>query len=128
MARCIDASTRDPQGPRVRPKGQSFRPPQGVRANDRRGAEVGGKNGDTRNQEKEEGAMTITLVRIEVQSKLVWQCLQAASGQWVAVCDTLKLTIQSDTFSELMEDIHQTLDAMFKDLLATGELDKFFRE
>ncbi len=72
--------------------------------------------------------MTITLVRIEVQSKLVWQCLQAASGQWVAVCDTLKLTIQSDTFSELMEDIHQTLDAMFKDLLATGELDKFFQD
>jgi|ERR1035437_2077567 hypothetical protein len=65
---------------------------------------------------------------IRVQGNLVWQCLQAATGDWIAVCDALNLTLQSDTFADLMEDINLTLNSMFKDLLTTNELDRFFRE
>ena len=70
--------------------------------------------------------MTATIVR--VQGNLPWHYMQTQSGQWVAVCDALKLTLQSDTFAELMEDISLTLDAMFKDLLTSNELDAFFNE
>jgi hypothetical protein len=49
-------------------------------------------------------------------------------GVWVAACDPLKLTVQSDTWAELMEDIGLTLNAMMCDLLQTNELDRFLRD
>lgn len=69
---------------------------------------------------------TATLIRI--QAELVWQCFPARGGHWVGVCDPLKLTVQAHTWTELMEDIGHTLDAMLKDLLRTNELDKFLRD
>jgi hypothetical protein len=67
-----------------------------------------------------------TVVRIDGQV----QCniLQAKGGNWVAVCDALKLTVQSDTWANLMEDIAFTLDAILKDLLSSNEFDQFMRE
>jgi predicted RNase H-like HicB family nuclease len=58
------------------------------------------------------------------------QCniLQAKGGNWVAICDPLKLTLQAETWANLMEDIAFTLDAILKDLLSSNELDKFMRE
>jgi hypothetical protein len=67
-----------------------------------------------------------TVVRIE--GNLAWQCLRTQSGEWVAVCDPLKLTLQSDTFASLMEDISITLNDIFKDLVASNEFDKFLRD
>jgi hypothetical protein len=40
----------------------------------------------------------------------------------------LKLTVQSPTWGELVEDISDALDLMFKDLLETGELSPFLQE
>jgi predicted RNase H-like HicB family nuclease len=65
---------------------------------------------------------------VRVQATLPWQCSFGKSGNWVAVCDPLKLTVQSGTWSELVEDIADALDLMFKDLLETGELTPFLRE
>ena len=65
---------------------------------------------------------------IRVDGQISWNCLRARGGSFVAICDPLRLTIQSDTWSELMEDISLTLDAMMKDLLTSNELDKFLTE
>jgi hypothetical protein len=46
-------------------------------------------------------------------------------GVWIGICDSLKLTVQSDTWAELMEDISSTLDAMMIDLLSNNEFDRF---
>jgi hypothetical protein len=68
----------------------------------------------------------LTLVRIDGQVR--WTCFRAKGGNWVAVCDPLKLTVQSDSWANLMEDIGQTLDALLKDLLASQELPQFLKD
>ena len=67
-------------------------------------------------------------VLIEVQAKLAWQCFRAKGGHWIGVSDPLGLTVQAETWAELMEDIGHTLDAMLKDLMASNELDAFMRD
>lgn len=44
------------------------------------------------------------------------------------MCDPLNFTVQSETWAELMEDIGDTLELMFEDLLNSNELDKFLGE
>src|SRR4030067_129373 len=68
----------------------------------------------------------VSVVRIE--GKVRWQTHRAKSGNWVAFCSPLKLTIQSDTWVNLMEDIAYTLDAVLKDLLATNYFHKFMKD
>jgi len=69
------------------------------------------------------------LVRlIRVDAKVQWKCLQGKGGNWVGVCDPLKLTVQAETWAELMEDISLTLDAMLKDLLSSNELERFLKD
>jgi hypothetical protein len=65
---------------------------------------------------------------IQINANVPWQYSRAKGGNYVAVCDPLKLTLQAPTFSELMEDIAVSLDALMKDLLSENELDKFLRE
>jgi len=65
---------------------------------------------------------------IQIQANLNWQYSCARSGNFIAVCDPLKLTLQASTFSELLEDINISLDALFQDLLSEHELDRFLRE
>ena len=75
------------------------------------------------------GAMgTTKVVEINIAAQLQWNCFRAKGGHWVGVCDPLKLTVQADTWAELMEDIGQTLDLMLKDLLKSNELERFLRD
>ncbi|SPF53100.1 hypothetical protein SBA4_5440026 [Candidatus Sulfopaludibacter sp. SbA4] len=64
-----------------------------------------------------------TLVR--VQADIPLQCFRAAGGNWVGVCDALKLTVQAETWADLMEDVGLTLDAVMKDLFTSNELPQF---
>lgn len=68
------------------------------------------------------------LTPVRIDGQVSWNCFRASGGNWVAVCDPLKLTVQSDTWGDLMEDIGQTLDALLRDLLASQELSKFLRD
>jgi hypothetical protein len=68
----------------------------------------------------------LTLVRINGQ--VPWRTFLSREGNWIAICDPLKLTLQADTWGELMEEIAITLDALLKELLASNELDRFMRE
>lgn len=63
-----------------------------------------------------------------VNANVQWQVLKGSGGAWVGVCDPLKLTVQSHTWGELMEDIAATLDILMKDLLESSELDRFLRD
>jgi predicted RNase H-like HicB family nuclease len=65
---------------------------------------------------------------IHINTKLPLNCFKAASGDWIGVCQPLGITVQAETWSELMEDIGYTLDAMFQDLLTSNELDRFLRD
>lgn len=65
---------------------------------------------------------------IQIQGKTEWKCFRARGGNWIAICDPLSLTIQSETWATLMEDIAHSLNAMFSDLLKSGELERFFRD
>ena len=68
----------------------------------------------------------MTLIRVD--ANIPWNVLQAKGGNWVAICEPLKLTVQGETWAELMEDIGHTLDALLKDLLSSNELDRFLRD
>lgn len=61
---------------------------------------------------------------VSVEAKVFWKFQKTKSGQWVGTCDVLKSIVQSETFSELVEDIEQTMMALFADLDASGELDQ----
>jgi len=67
-------------------------------------------------------------IRIQVQANLNWACRRTEDGNWIGACDPLRLTVESETYAELMEDIGLTLDAMLVDLLSTNELDRFLRD
>ncbi len=65
---------------------------------------------------------------VNVYSKMKWSAFRdPATKYWVAVCDPLALTVQGETWRALMESISDTLDLIFKDLLESGELDRFLK-
>jgi hypothetical protein len=68
----------------------------------------------------------MTLVRIN--ANVQWNVVQGKNGAWIGICEPLKLTVQSETWAELMEDIGQTLNAIMGDLLASNELPQFLKD
>lgn len=65
---------------------------------------------------------------MHIDAEIPWRIDRADGERWVGICDPLGLTVESETWSELMEDIALTLDAMLNDLLSSNELDQFLRE
>ena len=66
------------------------------------------------------------LVRIEANVQWMWR--KGGGGNYVAVCDPLKITLQARSYSELMEDIANSLDALLKDLMESHELEQFMQD
>lgn len=67
------------------------------------------------------------LVRVDGDVQL--QCFQSSeTGNWVGVCEPLKLTVQSETWADLMEDFGLTLNAVLHDLFVTHELATFLKD
>lgn len=65
---------------------------------------------------------------VKIQGKVEFRCSRGQGGHWVAVCDPLAHTFQSETWATLMDDIAQTLNATLKDLLESRELGRFLRD
>lgn len=65
---------------------------------------------------------------VHVEGNVQWKVLRAKGGDWVGVCDPLRLTLQSETYADLMEDIGLALNAMLRDLLETNDLERFLRD
>ena len=56
-----------------------------------------------------------------------WRVQQEADC-WIGICDPLKLTVDADSLAELVEDITETLEAVFKELDSTGDLERVLSE
>lgn len=66
---------------------------------------------------------------IRVHANLEWQINQSKSlPVWIGICDALNLTVQSDSWRELAEDISETLDAIFLDLIGENQLGEFLQK
>lgn len=65
---------------------------------------------------------------IRIDGNVPWQWRVASGGNYVAVCDPLKITLQAPSWGELMEDISSALDALLKDLVECDEFDQFMQE
>jgi len=63
---------------------------------------------------------------IRVQAQIRWRAFRdPKSNFWVGVCDPLKLTVQGETWSVLVESISDTLQIVLHDLVKTGNFDRF---
>ena len=60
-----------------------------------------------------------------IDAQLPWRFKIGSGGNFVAVCDPLKLTLQAETWAELMEDTSDVLNSVFRDLLKNNQLDAF---
>ena len=67
-------------------------------------------------------------VLVRIEGNVPWSWRKGSGGNYVAICEPLKITLQARSYSELMEDISLTLDAMMYDLLANNEFDRFMRD
>lgn len=66
--------------------------------------------------------------RVVIEAKIEWQVGRATSGNWIGVCQPLRLTLQSDTWASLMEDIGLALDGLLREMMKSNELETFLRE
>jgi len=71
-------------------------------------------------------ANMVTTVRINANVQWKWRV--GAGGNYVAVCDPLKLTLQASSWNELVEDMGIALNALVLDLIESNEWDEFMRE
>jgi hypothetical protein len=71
-------------------------------------------------------AFKVMIHIVKIEANLQLQCKPTGS-HWIGICEPLKLTLQADTWADLMEDFGHTLDAVMRDLLETGELEHFMR-
>jgi predicted RNase H-like HicB family nuclease len=70
---------------------------------------------------------TIEQLIVRIDAQLPWRFTIGKGGNYVAVCDPLQLTLQAETWADLMEDTSDVLNSVFKDLLKNGQLDAFLR-
>ncbi len=79
-----------------------------------------------KHHEKSVLRQSTTQKRKVVEGEIIWKVYRdQASGQWIGVCDPIGLTTSGDSYRELVENITQSTDSVFKDLLKTGDLDEF---
>ena len=63
---------------------------------------------------------------IRVQANVPWQ-VRPIGDLWLGVCEPLNLTVQGETWADLMESIGDTLDAVMGDLMKSNELPQFLQ-
>ena len=65
---------------------------------------------------------------VQINANLPWKCGRTRDGAYLGICDPLKITLVADSIPELQEEIGITLDALLRDVMHDGELDRFLRE
>jgi len=79
-----------------------------------------------------DGPANLTLspsaVLIHVEGNVPWRWRKGSGGNYVAICDALRITLQARSYQELMDDIADSLDALLKDLLESNEFDQFMHD
>ncbi len=62
------------------------------------------------------------------QAKVSWRARRTPKGHWVAVCDSLRLTVEADTWDELNASINEALQLLMIDLIEGGDVMPFLRQ
>lgn len=57
-----------------------------------------------------------------------WRWQRGPSGAFVAWCDALGLTVEGDTFDDMVDAIRDAQESLFLSLFKDGDLDRFLRE
>ena len=66
---------------------------------------------------------------VAIKAKLIWLVAQdKRSRYWVAQCPPLQIVAEGETYAKLTEAIDACLQALFCELMETGELQSFLRE
>lgn len=66
---------------------------------------------------------------VHINAQVQWVFTQdAPSGRWVAVCDPLGLTVEGHTHAEMREHIDEAINLVLKNMVVTGEIERFLRE
>src|SRR5690242_1831983 len=65
---------------------------------------------------------------VHINANLNWQSVRGKGGNWVAVCEPLKITLQAETWAELMEDIASSINLLMRDLVESNEFDQFMKD
>ena len=66
---------------------------------------------------------------VRLEGRVPWRSyIDPESQRWIATCAPLALTVEGETYSDLMESISETLDMALRDLFETGDLNKFLTE
>ena len=74
------------------------------------------------------GSLKLPAGIVEIKGDIPWLVTRSRTGPWMGICEPLELTTQADTWSELMTDISWAMEAVFEDLLETGDLETFLRD
>lgn len=66
---------------------------------------------------------------IHIQANLCWLVAHdKRANMWVADCPLLKIVVEGETYSQLLESADACLQALFVDLVSTGEIGRFLHE
>ena len=66
---------------------------------------------------------------VNIEANLQWvYAVHRKTGHWIGVCEPLKLTVTADNPEEFYESIREGMNAFFRELLSTGDLNRFLRD
>ncbi len=65
---------------------------------------------------------------IFINGMVRWVYSQTKGGTWLAICEDLKLTMEGDTYQEMLENLSEGIQLLLVDLVKTGDFDRFLRE
>ena len=65
---------------------------------------------------------------VRILGSAEWRVQSAEGGCYVGICDSLGITLQEDTWTDLMDEITTATNYLFSELFSEGELDKFLEE
>lgn len=70
----------------------------------------------------------VEMIRIQARHAIEWKVFRGSSGPYVADCSSLRLTVQSETWRDLMSDIENVMQCLIEDLVSEDNLDAFAQE
>jgi hypothetical protein len=69
---------------------------------------------------------TVRAMVVQLNVQVSWRAERdVKTGEWVAVCDALKLTAQGETWEDLTSMIFEVQDHLFRTVWSEGALDQF---
>ncbi len=69
------------------------------------------------------------IVTVELTAEIQWVVWKdRTTGMWVGACDPLKLTAEGETHGDLMQDIDGVLQDLFRELVGSGDLERFLSD